>query len=677
MFSPPSVSSPPRASSPGTPGPRRFRPAPSTPGPSARISTRPTYKDEAATSAAHWMTPSGHPVPGPIILPALGSNFVVGAADSLGRRIYQCAAGDFDGDSYPDLIGLDISGEYTSPVSSPQSEIRLIRNLYPTNAGATPLFGVDLATSYDQFYTHTGPAAITVGDYNGDGLLDFFFMRNSSDIFGYNNFKAAMYINTGTPTVPAFSILDFTSRFQTAGIYCFWAANHFTSVNIDAHVTGDTDIDILAISADRIYVIANPGTASFTAADWTIGGDVLRRPDGLHRIARRLVRRRGRFRRRRRRRRRRRHGRHDRLPRLLRQRRRRLVHPQRDRHHRPDLHRSGRHRGRRLHRRRTARHVRLHGPGLPRRHGPGPHLVPAEPRRLGRPGRLAVPLPQRLHVADALALRHRHGHVARLRPGQRHRHRHRRRQPFRRLLLHRERAGRGLRALRPGPIDQHRRRLPRSRPPRHHPRPHQLDRSGLAGRLQLRPGCRGPLFQQRRPDLGDLPDLLGRRARQPHQPALVRFQELRRRPPLADRPDRPGGRHGRLRQRLLRDALRRRARARIRLRRQARVLPLVGRGHHRHRDRDEHQARHRLVLHLPGLAGPPPGLRRDGRLLRRRHGLRAPDDQQLEPQRRHGARPGLRGRDLLGRRPAPQRPGPRRPDGLHGHPDRRHEPPAP
>jgi len=229
-----------------------------------------TYKDEAATSAAHWMTPSGHPVPGPIILPALGSNFVVGAADSLGRRIYQCAAGDFDGDTYPDLVGLDISGEYTSPVSSPQSELRLIRNLFPTNAGATPLFGVDLTTSYDQFYTHTGPAAITVGDYNGDGLLDFFFMRNSSDIFGYNNFKAAMYINTGTPTVPAFSIIDFTSRFQTAGIYCFWAANHFTSANIDAHVTGDTDIDILAISADRIYVIANPGTTGFTAADWPI-----------------------------------------------------------------------------------------------------------------------------------------------------------------------------------------------------------------------------------------------------------------------------------------------------------------------------------------------------------------------------------------------------------------------
>jgi PilY1 beta-propeller domain/FG-GAP-like repeat len=221
------------------------------------------FKDTTASSVAHW--PSG-----PITLPPLGSNFVVGAADKMGRRIYDCAAGDFDGDGYPDLIGLDISGEYTTPVSSPMSEIRLIRNLFPTNAGAMPLFGVDMATSYDKFYNHTGPCAITAGDYNGDGLLDFFFMRNSSDIFGYDNFKAAMYINIGTPTVPAFTVLDFTSAFKTAGIYVYWAANHFASVNIDAYVTGDTDTDILVASANKIYIVRNPGSANFVASDWTI-----------------------------------------------------------------------------------------------------------------------------------------------------------------------------------------------------------------------------------------------------------------------------------------------------------------------------------------------------------------------------------------------------------------------
>jgi hypothetical protein len=224
------------------------------------------FKDETVTSAARW--PSG-----PITLPTLGSNFAVGAVDTLGRRIYTCASGDFDGDGYPDLIAHDITGQFTSPKGNPISQIRLIRNNYLTNHGAKPLFTIDMTTSYEEFYTDTGPVAITVGDYNGDGLLDFFFMRNGLPdgvSYNYNNFKAAMYLNVGTRTSPAFTILDFSSQFMAAGIYLMWVANHFTSVNIDAHVTGDTDTDILVISQDRIYVVANPGTSSFTASDWTV-----------------------------------------------------------------------------------------------------------------------------------------------------------------------------------------------------------------------------------------------------------------------------------------------------------------------------------------------------------------------------------------------------------------------
>jgi hypothetical protein len=155
------------------------------------------FKDAGQSSVAQWPT-------GPITLPRLGANFVVGSADRMGRRIYQCAAGDFTGDGYPDLIGLDITGEFPVTGSNPWSELRLIKNIYPTNRGALPLFQVDMTTSYDKFYTHTSPSSIAVGDYNGDGLLDFFFMRNGADEFGYTNFLATMYINTGTRTVPAF-----------------------------------------------------------------------------------------------------------------------------------------------------------------------------------------------------------------------------------------------------------------------------------------------------------------------------------------------------------------------------------------------------------------------------------------------------------------------------------------
>ncbi len=224
-----------------------------------------TYKDLALSSVARW--PSG-----PITLPPLGSNFVVGSADSMGRRIYQCASGDFTGDGYPDLIGLDITGEFPVTGSNPWSELRLIRNLYPTNMGSSPLFQVNMATSYEKFYNHTGPAAMTVGDYNGDGLLDFFFLRNGNDEFGYTNFLATMYINRGTTAVPDFRAhnlspnLDFTSRFQTAGIYLFWAANHLSSVDIDK----DGDLDVLAVSQDKIFLLRNPGAGNFNLAGWSI-----------------------------------------------------------------------------------------------------------------------------------------------------------------------------------------------------------------------------------------------------------------------------------------------------------------------------------------------------------------------------------------------------------------------
>jgi len=220
------------------------------------------FKDGPNTSAAQWPE-------GPITLPRLGSNFAVALPGSMGARIYSCASGDFTGDGFPDLIGLDISGQFS--VLPQKSHLVLIRNQYATNP--TSPFWVDPGTSYEKFQTDTGPAAITVGDYNGDGLLDFFFMRNSADEFGYTNFLAAMYINTGTAFEPDFEqhdvspSLDFTARFQAAGIYINWAADHLTSVDIDK----DGDVDILAISQDRIFLVRNPGPGNFAVGQFEVG----------------------------------------------------------------------------------------------------------------------------------------------------------------------------------------------------------------------------------------------------------------------------------------------------------------------------------------------------------------------------------------------------------------------
>jgi hypothetical protein len=228
------------------------------------------FKDVQNSSVTQWMTPENNPVPGPIILPRLGSNFAVASPGGMGAYIYVCGAGDFTGDGYPDLIGLDISRQRLGQ-TNPMSKLVLIRNRYVTSP--TSPFLVDPATAYENFQTNTGPASITVADYNGDGLLDFLFMRNSADEFGYTDFLAAMYINTGTRWNPVFAPsnvspnLNFTARFQTAGIYINWAADHLTSVDIDK----DGDMDILAISQDKIFLIRNPGPVNFTVDQFEVG----------------------------------------------------------------------------------------------------------------------------------------------------------------------------------------------------------------------------------------------------------------------------------------------------------------------------------------------------------------------------------------------------------------------
>lgn len=222
-----------------------------------------TYKDAQNSQIDMWP-------PGPIRLPRLGANFEVAQPTGMGARIYVCDAGDFDGDGYPDLIGLDISGQFQALPY--RSRLILIRNNYPVTEGSGAIFLIDPTKVFEEFQTHTGPASITVADYNNDGLNDFFFMRNSADEFGYTNFLAAMYINMGAANDPVFQphnvspSLDFTAKFQAAGIYINWAADHLYSVDIDK----DGDVDILAISQDKIFLVRNPGTENFTLDNFDV-----------------------------------------------------------------------------------------------------------------------------------------------------------------------------------------------------------------------------------------------------------------------------------------------------------------------------------------------------------------------------------------------------------------------
>jgi hypothetical protein len=197
---------------------------------------------------------------GEITLNWLGANFQVTEPAGMGAKIYVCDAGDFDGDGKPDLMGLDIANNY---------RLLMVRNDYYDMDGDGYdddgiIFQVDPSEVYDDGFV-CGPATLTVADYNNDGLLDFFFMKNNNDAFSYSDFVATMFINRGTETDPEFRQqshpfnLDFTSRFQDEGIYINWAADHFCSVDIDQ----DDDMDVLAISQDKIFLIRNPGTENF------------------------------------------------------------------------------------------------------------------------------------------------------------------------------------------------------------------------------------------------------------------------------------------------------------------------------------------------------------------------------------------------------------------------------
>ena len=218
------------------------------------------YKDFQNSSVAHWGD-------GYITLNRLGAQFEVAEPTGMGAKIYVCDAGDFDGDGYPDLIGLDIANNY---------RLILIRNYYEDLDGDGQdddgvIFYIDENEVYD-WGLRVGPASITVADYNNDGLLDFFFYKNRKDEFGYTDFVAAMYINCGTETDPDFHRyfeapnLNFTEKFMEAGIYCNWAADHLCSVDID----NDGDIDILVISQDKIFLIRNPGPKNFDLDNFEI-----------------------------------------------------------------------------------------------------------------------------------------------------------------------------------------------------------------------------------------------------------------------------------------------------------------------------------------------------------------------------------------------------------------------
>jgi hypothetical protein len=227
------------------------------------------YKNAALSSVAEW--PSG-----PVHLNLLGSNFDINQPGGMGGRIYVVGSGDFDGDGYPDLMGLDITDD--------KFRLVLVRNYYEdgNNDGEDDdgvIFYIDDTEEYDDGMT-CGPATLVVADFYPDVKqeLDFFFMKNdvddcgTPDCFVHQGFKAILYINAGTETDPHFNPyydspnIDFTEMFISAGIYINWAGDHITSTDID----GDGDQDLLIISQDKIFLLRTPARNRFSIGNFSL-----------------------------------------------------------------------------------------------------------------------------------------------------------------------------------------------------------------------------------------------------------------------------------------------------------------------------------------------------------------------------------------------------------------------
>jgi hypothetical protein len=221
------------------------------------------YKDLENCSIANWP-------PGPIHLNYKGANFEITEPTGMGAKIYVCTAGHFDGNKFPDMVGLDVTDDE-------EQKLVLIRNVWEDidEDGIDDdgiIFQVDPTEVYDWF-AQIGPAAMTTADFNGDGMTDFFFYGQDTDQFAYDDkFVACMYINNGTENNPNYERyfdapnLNFTDRFKSAGIYANWSGDHVRAVDLDQ----DGDQDMLVISEDKIFLLRNPGPASFTLDNWEI-----------------------------------------------------------------------------------------------------------------------------------------------------------------------------------------------------------------------------------------------------------------------------------------------------------------------------------------------------------------------------------------------------------------------
>jgi len=198
-----------------------------------------------------------------------GSFSAAATLDPLGDDATRMTSGDFDGDGILDLVGAgssllmykgrgDGSFDPGMSISGNGSNVRTLKTLDLNNDGNLDVFSYEDGIlvsilgngdgTFQQAITQTlgfaTSQAATLGDFNGDGILDL----------------AAAPTGTGQIRI-RFGIGDGT--FQTASLI-FTAGAYTDLISVDIDGDGDEDIVSVSTSSNTLNVFANNGTGTFS-----------------------------------------------------------------------------------------------------------------------------------------------------------------------------------------------------------------------------------------------------------------------------------------------------------------------------------------------------------------------------------------------------------------------------
>jgi hypothetical protein len=211
------------------------------------------FEDIDNTSVAHWTEGPPPDLPGYVTLNKIGSDFSVSNPGHFPAWINTVTSGDFDNDGWVDFVGTS---------SSYSNALVFLRNLggsglvgsfgithcidgtvcglYPSTSA--PTAGVKGAAIDDDSVDGSEHCALTSGDYDGDGDVDFFYVVSYGDS-PYNIKRIWFYenrlIQTGSLSFVQVNKTS-DSAFRNAVEGVAWSTTIMTTVDLDKD--GDPDI---------------------------------------------------------------------------------------------------------------------------------------------------------------------------------------------------------------------------------------------------------------------------------------------------------------------------------------------------------------------------------------------------------------------------------------------------